>query len=138
MPLTRKNTASSGQEAEAIALNHLKLQGLELLTRNYQCKTGEIDLEMKDGQCIVFVEVRLRNHKRFASGLETVDFRKQQKIIRTALHFLQKNKLLDASPCRFDIVSLRQGCAVSIPANAVQTNTDQFELDWIKDAFQIS
>lgn len=125
-----------GARAESEALAFLQQQGLTLLCRNFRCKAGEIDLIMRDGEFIVFVEVRLRNNRRFVSGFESVDFRKQQKISRTALVFLQKYKLLDASPCRFDIVSLKHK---DNGAGACKPCTDQpahAEIDWIRDAFQ--
>src|SRR5688572_9373755 len=87
------NNNRIGAQAEAQAEMFLQQQGLVTRTKNYRCKLGEIDLIMlqktKQGVCFVFVEVRLRTNKRFAPAVETVDYRKQQKIIRTATRFLQ-------------------------------------------------
>lgn len=109
------NTIAIGAAAEAQAEAFLIQQGLVTRTRNYRCKLGEIDLIMlhkipasaRDAT-LVFVEVRLRTNKRFAPALETVDYRKQQKIIKTAMRFLQEQKLYDKIRCRFDVIALDQ------------------------------
>lgn len=113
-PLT--NTIAIGAAAEAQAEAFLIQQGLVTRTRNYRCKLGEIDLIMlhkntrgsSADTTLVFVEVRLRTNKRFAPALETVDYRKQQKIIKTAMRFLQEQKLYDKVRCRFDVIALDQ------------------------------
>ncbi|HCS64435.1 MAG TPA: YraN family protein [Cellvibrio sp.] len=107
-----RNTISIGAQAEAQAEAFLHQQGLVTRTKNYRCKLGEIDLIMLQktarGTCFVFVEVRLRTNKRFAPAIETVDYRKQQKIIRTATRFLQEQRLFDKVACRFDVIALDQ------------------------------
>ncbi len=115
-----------GATAELYAEQYLQQQGLITRTRNYRCKLGEIDLIMMEkqprGNVLVFVEVRLRTNKRFAPALETVDYRKQQKIIKTAMRFLQEQKLYDKIACRFDVIALDQtGTAPPV--------------QWIKNAF---
>ena len=106
------NTISIGAQAEAQAEAFLQQQGLITRAKNYRCKLGEIDLIMLHksarGICFVFVEVRLRTNKRFAPAVETVDYRKQKKIIRTATRFLQEHKLFDQVACRFDVIALDQ------------------------------
>jgi putative endonuclease len=113
---TLTNTIAIGAAAEAQAEAFLIQQGLVTRTRNYRCKLGEIDLIMLHKTLrgntaettLVFVEVRLRTNKRFAPALETVDYRKQQKIIKTAMRFLQEQKLYDKIRCRFDVIALDQ------------------------------
>lgn len=106
------STINIGAQAEAQAEAFLHQQGLVTRTKNYRCKLGEIDLIMLQktalGTCFVFVEVRLRTNKRFAPAVETVDYRKQQKIIRTATRFLQEQRLFDKVACRFDVIALDQ------------------------------
>ncbi|MEN0035424.1 MAG: YraN family protein [Cellvibrio sp.] len=120
------NTITIGANAEAQAEAFLHGQGLVTRTKNYRCKLGEIDLIMLQktalGTTFVFVEVRLRTNKRFAPAVETVDYRKQQKIIRTATRFLQEHKLFDKVACRFDVVALDQ------------TDTAP-PIQWIQNAF---
>ncbi len=105
-------SAVIGATAELYAEQFLQQQGLVTRTRNYRCKLGEIDLIMLEknakGNILVFVEVRLRTNKRFAPALETVDYRKQQKIIKAAMRFLQEQKLYDKIACRFDVIALDQ------------------------------
>jgi len=81
----------TGNRAEATACDYLQRQGLKLVERNYLCKRGEIDLIMRDGQDTVFVEVRYRRSDRFGSSAESVDWRKQAKLLATAEHYLQQH-----------------------------------------------
>jgi len=94
-----------GRAAEAAALAHLKGHGLKLVTRNYRTPYGEIDLIMRDGTALVFVEVRFRRHPDFGSPAETVDVRKRHKLRASAEHYLQAGGDCNR-PCRFDIVSV--------------------------------
>jgi putative endonuclease len=110
-----------GAWAEDLACRHLLDQGLRLVTRNYRCRHGEIDLVMRDGSTIAFIEVRLRNRTDFGSGAESVDARKQARLLSSAEHYLQRHATLLAD-CRFDVVSILQ-CG----------NTRQ--LEWIRNAF---
>lgn len=114
----------TGRLAEEKACNYLKAHGLSLVERNYLCTRGEIDLIMKDNNTTVFVEVRYRGDTRFGSGAESVDQRKQNKLLATAAHYLQKNPAAAKGACRFDVVSL------------TGKENDEETLDWIPDAFQ--
>jgi putative endonuclease len=96
------NANNQGLAAEAAAVHFLQQQGLVLLTQNYSCRFGEIDLIMRDQHTLVFVEVRLRSHQAFASAADSIDHRKQQKLIRAAQFYLQTHDL--NTPCRFDAI----------------------------------
>lgn len=98
-------TQRTGKHAEDLALKYLLTQNLSLLQRNYRCNMGEVDLVMRDQKSLVFIEVRFRQHADFGGALESVDCRKQRKIIRTATHYLQANQLLD-HPARIDVFAL--------------------------------
>ena len=111
-----------GKFAEDLACKHLKKRGLKLIARNYRCALGEIDLIMNDDSVFVFVEVRLRSVSSYIDGLESITFSKQQKIIRTASHYLQRNDLLNKVECRFDVISVRR-------------DKKQFACEWVKQAF---
>lgn len=118
-----KSTASRrGQWAEQRAEAYLREQGLVTRWRNYRCKAGEIDLIMAEGPTLVFVEVRLRSQRGFALAAETVDWRKQQKLVRAAQHFLQRQGLTEAVACRFDVV-------------AFDPNRAEDQPNWLRDAF---
>ena len=73
----------TGQQSEQATCDFLKTKGMSLLEKNYFCSQGEIDLIMNDNNTIVFVEVRFRQNTQFGSGAETVDRRKQNKLLHT-------------------------------------------------------
>lgn len=97
-------TTQKGRQAEDRALAYLQQQGLHLLVRNYRCRLGEIDLIMRDATLLVFVEVRQRTHLRYGGAAASVNSVKQQRLWRTAEHYL----LRFAHPpvCRFDLVAM--------------------------------
>ena len=96
----------SGKRAEDFSLQHLQAHGLRLLCRNWSCRSGELDLVMLDGDTVVFVEVRYRRHAAWGGALESVDLRKQQKLIKAAQLFLLKESRWAKHPCRFDVVAM--------------------------------
>lgn len=100
---------STGKWGEKYACKYLRRKGLEVLKRNFSCKTGEIDLIMTEADgSIVFVEVRTRESKNFAPPEDTVNKNKQKKIIRAARYFLNKYDIKDR-PLRFDVVAITAG-----------------------------
>lgn len=115
-----------GQQFEEMALNFLTEKGLRLVTKNFNCKTGEIDLIMLDKQAIVFVEVRYRKNTNFMSAVETINFSKQKKLIRTAEFFLtyhlRKHNLTNFIYSRFDVVT-------------IEGISSDLKISWIKNAF---
>jgi putative endonuclease len=95
-----------GGRFEDLALAWLQARGLRLVHRNYSCRLGEIDLVMRDREVLVFVEVRFRSSTSQVPASETVDLRKQRKLINTARHFLLWNPFLADLPCRFDVLGI--------------------------------
>ena len=114
-----------GARAEQWAQQYLKNQGLEIVTNNYRTPRGEIDLIMQEGTTLVFVEVRLRSANRFGSAADSIDIRKQQRLIRAAQHYLQATKLWDQVPCRFDAI-----CLAKDP-----DNSNKYQVEWLRNAF---
>ena len=112
----------SGTKAEELAKQHLEQQGLVMLTRNFRCRRGEIDLIMRQGKTLVFVEVRYRKSAAFGSPAETVTKSKQQKIITAANYYLTGRGQHDMG-CRFDVVAI--------------TGQHPAKIEWITDAFQM-
>ncbi|MCA1924869.1 MAG: YraN family protein [Thiobacillus sp.] len=106
-----------GQTAEARAESWLCKQGLIPVARNWRCRFGEIDLIMRDGETLVFVEVRLRNRRDFGDGAASVTPAKQKKLAAAARVYLATLKTLPA--CRFDVVAMR----------------DAAQPDWLRNAF---
>ena len=107
--------------SETKAGNFLQHRGLLLLEQNYYCYWGEIDVIMQDGQTIVFIEVRYRSHSISAACLSITQER-QQRLQRTAQHYLQAHPVIQQLPCRFDIVALSR-------------QEGQLQIQWIKNAF---
>jgi putative endonuclease len=112
----------SGSHWEKTAESYLRSQGLKLLQRNFSSRFGEIDLIMRDGQTVVFIEVKYRKSNRHGSGADAVTFHKQGRISRTAAWYLAKNPHRAESVCRFDVIS-------------INPNEKDQDIDWIKSAF---
>ncbi|WP_415262907.1 YraN family protein [Pseudomonas chlororaphis] len=122
--MPQRSRQQSGQDAEAQALRHLEQQGLRLLAQNWLCKRGELDLVMLDGDTVVFVEVRYRQHTQWGGALGSIDARKRQKLILAAQFFLQRESHWSNHPCRFDVVAID---------SAPGTTT---HLNWLRNAFE--
>lgn len=90
---------------ERLAAQYLKEQGYQILEHNYRLRTGEIDLIAKEGERIVFVEVKTRRTLKFGVPQAAVTITKQKQISKIALSYLQTHDLLDV-PCRFDVVAI--------------------------------
>lgn len=112
--------AERGKQGEQIALRYLEKQGLTLITRNYRCYHGEIDLVMQEKQTLVFVEVRLRSSTCYGSPLASVTHSKIRRLIKTAEHYLVCQKK-SAVATRFDVVGI----------------TKNIKISWIRDAFSV-
>ena len=104
------------QRAQAFLINHK----LNVVTSNYRTRFGEIDLVMREGDTLVFVEVRRRNSHTHGSAAESITHNKQAKIIRTAHTFLETHH--HRGPVRFDVITF-DGATLSTPT-------------WIKNAFE--
>lgn len=94
-----------GQQYEQLALCYLQQQGLSLVQQNFQCKAGEIDLVMREGATLVFVEVKYRANNAFGGALAAVSYSKQQKLLRSCRWYLQQHRLSNA-PCRLDVLAI--------------------------------
>jgi putative endonuclease len=113
---------ATGDVFEDRALAHLERAGLKLLVRNYRTRFGEIDLVMRDGDALVFVEVRYRRSRGFGSASESVTSSKQARLVRAASGFLAAHPQHAAHACRFDLVAFD-----GKPARPV--------IDWQRGAF---
>ncbi len=118
--------AVTGEKNERLAEHFLQKRGLKLKERNYHCRSGEIDLIMNDGEVLVFVEVRFRKQAKYGSALESVDYRKQQKLIKAAQSYLLKHFPQRQPICRFDVVAI-DGNQTPKPS--------QNPIEWLPNAF---
>ena len=80
-------------------------KGYEILEYNYRCRLGEIDIIARDGDYLVFCEVKYRADDRKGTPAEAVDYAKQRVISKSALYYMTVNGI-DEIPCRFDVVSI--------------------------------
>ena len=99
-------TTYIGQRAERAAARFLERRGLATLARNYRTRFGEIDLVMRDGDAIVFVEVRYRRDDSWLRAAETITVQKRRRIVLAARAFLRTHPALFTQPCRFDVVGI--------------------------------
>lgn len=115
------STRATGTHYENTAIAFLQKRGLVLLERNFRLRDGEVDLIMRDGEVIVFVEVKYRQSGAFADILEQIRTPQLNRVRRSARIYLYMNGLAEhLTPCRFDIIAI-----TGMPD----------DVNWIKDAF---
>lgn len=116
------NRRARGSEAERLACDYLCARGLKPLQRNFHCRGGEIDLVMRHGDSLVFVEVRYRRRSNYGHAVETVSAQKQRRIRLCARHYLARHGHWN-SAVRFDVVG-------------IEGEPGHYTIVWIKDAFR--
>ncbi|MGE3310898.1 MAG: YraN family protein [Limisphaerales bacterium] len=94
-----------GHLGEQSARRHLEAVGMKFLTANYRTKRGEIDLVFRDGDCLVFVEVKARSSEAWGRPAAAVDSRKRRALSRVALEYLRSLKQPRVR-IRFDVVEV--------------------------------
>ncbi|MCB1632041.1 MAG: YraN family protein [Pseudomonadales bacterium] len=111
------DSATIGRAAEDHALQQLSTQGLRLVARNFRCRLGEIDLVMRDGDTLVFVEVRARASAsaRFGSAVETISATKRRRLQASAALFIAWHPSLQRQPLRFDLFAIDGAPGVATP-----------------------
>ena len=97
-------SVSRGAVGEVAAARFLREKGYRILSSNYRCRQGEVDIIAAIGQYIVFVEVKTRGQNAMYSPREAVTLAKQRRLIQTALIYLSKYPT-DLQP-RFDVVEV--------------------------------
>ena len=114
----------TGKRGEDIAVAYLKNRGYRIIERNYKCLFGEIDIVAKDGDTVVFVEVKSRKSEKFGDPQGAVGREKQKKISRNSLKYLEEKHLY---PCnaRFDVVAIKM-----LPAGSI--------VELIQNAFELA
>lgn len=117
-PARLSGKQQQGQLWEARALKHLTGHGLKLVETNYHCKSGEIDLILRDGDALVFVEVRQRAGTTHGGAAASISPAKIRRIVRAAQTYLLRFPRVP--PCRFDVVAI-----------------DGEALDWLRGAIEV-
>ena len=118
----KRNQRMVGSRYEQEAAAFLSKQGLTIREQNFRCRAGEIDLIASQEGTLVFCEVKYRYDGSAGDPAAAVDYRKQQTIFRVAQWYLQKQRLPEDTPCRFDVV-------------AITGVGEDLEIRWIPDAF---
>lgn len=113
----KQNTRQIGTAYEQLAADYLKAQGYEILEHNFRCGLGEIDLIARDGNYLVFVEVKYRSRSDCGYPSDAVNYKKQVRISNGAAYYLWKNYDSDQIRARFDVVSI-QGETVQLYKDA--------------------
>ncbi|GAB4372567.1 MAG: YraN family protein [Spirochaetales bacterium] len=98
------NTASRGQEGERLAARYVLQKGYKVLEQNYRRRRGEIDLIAKDGETLVFLEVKTWHTYGTDQIFYSIDRRKQQRIISIARMYLREHPEYEGTPVRFDVI----------------------------------
>ena len=112
-----------GQHAEGVAARYLESKGVVILERNIYNRGGELDLIGRDGDTLVFFEVRYRSEGSLTSAAESVTWSKQQTLLRAASFYLHRHGLWN-SVSRIDVVAIAPG------------QQARYQIQWIKNAIQ--
>ena len=110
------NKRQIGTEKEKLAGAYLEKNGYEIIEYNFRCRQGEIDIVAKDGEYLVFCEVKYRSTIKNGTPFEAVNYKKQRIISRCALFYISKHGFSNL-PCRFDVISI-SGNEIDILKNA--------------------
>jgi len=101
----KKTTTERGRQGEDLAVDWLRSHGYLIVARNYRRRFGEVDVIARQGDCLVFVEVKARSSSRFGTPLDALTLRKQRQLSRIARDYLVRHDQLETL-CRFDVVSV--------------------------------
>ena len=107
----------AGAQAEALAAEHLAAAGLAIVERNWRRRVGEIDLVARDGDVLVFVEVRLRRRSDYGGAAASITAAKRTRMIAAANAYLAG--LASTPACRFDAV--------------LMDSLDPTRIEWLRD-----
>lgn len=110
--------AQIGKDAEDRAVEYLTSQGLEILSRNFRRRLGELDVVARSGDVLIIAEVRTRSTQNFGGAAASVDWVKQRKIVKAAHQLLQTQPQLAKLRVRFDVIVVNDA-----------------DVEWIKHAF---
>jgi putative endonuclease len=94
-----------GKAGEDLAVAELERRGYEITARRYRTRHGEIDIVARDGETVVFVEVKARTTAEFGTAAEAVTRAKQRRLVRMAIEYIAHNDIRDV-PLRFDVVAI--------------------------------
>lgn len=96
---------ATGDHFEGAARSFLEQRGLRFIQANFLCRLGELDLVMRDGDTVVFVEVRYRRSSAFGGAVGSITLAKRRKLISAAQVWLRCHPVDARRPCRFDVLA---------------------------------
>ena len=117
-------TQQYGKESETLAVRYLEKQGYRIIERNYRTRYGEIDIIAKDGDTLVFVEVKARSTGKFGDPKWAITWKKKKKISMVALYWLKRTRQV-GKKARFDVVSIR-------------SDAEDSGIELVKNAFEVA
>ena len=97
---------SLGRSGENLAASELEARGYAIVARRYRTEHGEIDIIARDGETLVFVEVRRKSSDECGTAAESVTPAKQRRVVRMAVEYLWLHGLYERCPVRFDVVAI--------------------------------
>jgi putative endonuclease len=109
-----------GKTGEDLAVAELEQRGYAIVARRWRSRAGEIDIIARDGETLVFVEVKAREDHEFGDAAESVTMRKRRTMVRLARAYVAEQRWIDR-PCRFDVVTIHLDAGrpvVTVYANA--------------------
>jgi putative endonuclease len=116
--------SSFGKRGEDLACEELQRLGYAILDRRFRTRCGELDIVARDGNVIVFVEVKARSSGNFGAPGESVTWKKRQQLGRMAASYLFV-KHLHGAPCRFDVVAV------------TKNSSDELTVEVLRHAFEM-
>ncbi len=110
--VSRTSGQQKGDQGETLVCDHLQHQGWQILAQQWRCRWGELDVVARKGTTLAFIEVKTRGQGNWdVSGRLAINYRKQQKLIRAAMAFLNRFPHLAELNCRFDVALIQQRSA---------------------------
>ncbi len=106
LPVTRTTRQKLGDAGELLARRHLEDEGYLFIAANWSCPSGELDLVMRDGDVIVFVEVKTRRGERLGTAEEAVTVSKVERLLRAAEIYLASRPDMADLFWRFDVIAV--------------------------------
>jgi len=106
----KSNRKATGREAELLAQSYLRELGMRIVSLNWRCRSGEIDIVAEQDGILRFVEVRSRSTEgRYGTAVQSVDARKQRQVRETAQVYLYQTKQFERK-VQFDVIAIRLDC----------------------------
>lgn len=124
MSVNKINKRKEGGIWEKYAGSRIKESGMKIICYNFQCRLGEIDIVARDGDCLVFVEVKCRKTANTGNPLEAVTPYKQKTIRKVAEYYMLRYGMGSDTYCRFDVFGIE-----------VRGKGDDIREYWVKNAF---